>query len=69
MEKTLYNIGSGKELSIKKLASIIASTVGYHGNIIWDNSMPNGTPRKILTPSISSWLETRIILEGDTIDI
>ena len=48
VEKTLYNIGSGGELSIKELASKIASTVGYQGNIIWDKSMPNGSPRKIL---------------------
>ena len=65
MEKTLYNIGSGKELSIKKLASIIASTVGYHGNIIWDNSMPNGTPRKILdsTQILNLGWKPEIILE------
>ena len=48
VEKTLYNIGSRGELSIKELASKIASTVGYQGNIIWDKSMPNGSPRKIL---------------------
>jgi GDP-L-fucose synthase len=51
MEETLYNVGSGKELSIKELASTIASTVGFNGNVNWDKSMPNGTPRKFLDSS------------------
>ena len=65
VEKTLYNIGSGGELSIKKLASIIASTVGYQGNIIWDKSMPNGSPRKILdsTQILNLGWKPEIIME------
>ena len=42
------NIGSEFETSIKELAEIIAKTVDYHGEIIWDNSKPDGTPRKKL---------------------
>lgn len=42
------NIGSGEELSIAELAQVVKSVVGYHGEIIWDTSKPNGTPRKLL---------------------
>lgn len=42
------NVGSGKELSIKELAEIIADVVGFSGKIHWDSSKPDGTPRKLL---------------------
>lgn len=42
------NIGSGEEYSIKELASVVAETVGYNGEIEWDTSKPNGTPRRKL---------------------
>ena len=42
------NIGTGKEISIKDLAKKIANFTGYKGEIIWDNSKPDGTPRKLL---------------------
>jgi len=42
------NIGSGDEHTIEMLASIIANVVGYKGNIVWDVSKPNGTPRRKL---------------------
>lgn len=42
------NIGSGEEMSVKELALIIASQVGYQGDIVWDTNRPEGTPRKIL---------------------
>ena len=42
------NVGSGKEISIKELAFLIAKLVGYEGDIVWDTSIPDGTPRKIL---------------------
>ena len=45
------NIGSGHEVSIKDLASKISSKVGFNGEIIWDSSKPNGTPRKVLDSS------------------
>ncbi|MDC7221300.1 MAG: GDP-L-fucose synthase [Spirochaetales bacterium] len=41
------NVGSGKELSIKKLAETIARIVGFEGEVEWDSSKPNGTPRKL----------------------
>ncbi|MCR4656435.1 MAG: GDP-L-fucose synthase [Lachnospiraceae bacterium] len=41
------NIGTGKEVTIKELAEIVKATVGYEGSIVWDASMPDGTPRKL----------------------
>ncbi|MCR4938342.1 MAG: GDP-L-fucose synthase [Lachnospiraceae bacterium] len=41
------NIGTGKELTIKELADLIKKTVGYEGEIVWNNDMPDGTPRKL----------------------
>jgi len=48
LEKSFYNIGSGEEISINELAYLIQEMVGHKGKIIWDNSKPDGTPRKLL---------------------
>ncbi len=45
------NAGTGKEISIKNLTEIVAEIVGYNGEILWDTSKPNGTPRKLLDVS------------------
>ena len=45
------NAGTGKEISIKELAVLTAETIGYKGEIRWDASRPNGTPRKLLDTS------------------
>lgn len=45
------NAGTGKEVTIKELTEIVARVVGYEGEILWDTSMPNGTPRKLLDVS------------------
>ncbi len=42
------NVGTGKELTIKELAELVASIVGFEGKIGWDKTRPNGTPRKLL---------------------
>jgi GDP-L-fucose synthase len=42
------NIGSGREISIKELASLVASAANFQGKIDWDSSKPDGTPRKVL---------------------
>ena len=42
------NAGTGKELTIRQLAELVAEIVGYTGEIRWDTSKPNGTPRKLL---------------------
>ena len=45
------NVGSEDEISIKDLAILISETVGFNGEIIWDNTKPDGTPRKKLDTS------------------
>ena len=45
------NAGTGKELTIKELTELVAGIVGYEGEILWDPSKPNGTPRKLLDVS------------------
>ena len=45
------NAGTGKEITIKNLAELIAEIIGYKGKIEWDSSKPNGTPRKLLDVS------------------
>ena len=45
------NAGTGQELSIAELTRLVAKTVGYGGEILWDTSKPNGTPRKLLDVS------------------
>lgn len=47
------NAGSGREITIKALSELVAKTVGYEGAILWDESRPNGTPRKLLDISRS----------------
>jgi GDP-L-fucose synthase len=47
----LYNVGSGQELSIRDLSKVIARVVGYEGEVRWDASKPDGTPRKLLDSS------------------
>ena len=50
--ESLINIGSGVEISIRELASLIGKIVGFQGSIIFDNQKPNGTPRKLLNSSL-----------------
>ena len=45
------NIGTGKELTIKQLSELIVRTVGFTGNVVWDESKPDGTPRKLIDVS------------------
>lgn len=45
------NIGTGKELSIKALANLIKDTIGFNGDIVFDESKPDGTMRKLTDPS------------------
>ena len=45
------NAGTGKELTIKALTELVAKVVGYEGEILWDTTRPNGTPRKLLDVS------------------
>lgn len=45
------NAGTGRELTIRELTERVARVVGYEGEILWDTSKPNGTPRKLLDVS------------------
>ena len=53
------NAGTGKEISIRELAELIARIVDYRGEILWDTSKPNGTPRKLLDVSKAAALGWR----------
>jgi GDP-L-fucose synthase len=61
----LINVGVGKDLPIKELASLIAKVVGYRGSILWDSTKPNGTMRKVLNIDKLKFLgwEAKIELE------
>lgn len=57
------NAGTGKEISIKDLTELTAKVIGYTGEILWDTSKPNGTPRKLLDVSKSRDLGWRYKVE------
>ena len=57
------NAGTGKEVSIKQLTELVAQVVGYTGEILWDTTKPNGTPRKLLDVSKSAALGWRYTTE------
>lgn len=50
-DSEILNIGTGKDITIKDLAELIKKIVGYEGDIIWDTTKPDGTPRKLLDVS------------------
>ena len=51
LDEHLYNVGSGKDVTIKELAKIIQKITGHKGDIIWDATKPDGTPRKLMDVS------------------
>lgn len=66
-ESGLVNIGTGEDLSIKELAEIVKETVGYEGEITFDTSKPDGTPRKLMDVSklhSKGWKHTIDLPEG-----
>jgi GDP-L-fucose synthase len=50
-EQGLVNIGCGKDVSIKELAELIVAAVGYEGQLVFDSTKPDGTPRKLMDTS------------------
>ena len=48
---TYLNVGTGSDISIKEVANLIAKFLDYKGEIIWDSSIPDGTPKKVLDVS------------------
>lgn len=51
LDDNLYNVGTGVDLTIKELAETIQRVVGHEGDIIWDSTKPDGTPRKLMDVS------------------
>jgi GDP-L-fucose synthase len=49
--ETTINIGCGEDVTIRELAAMVAEVVGFDGEVIWDSSKPDGTPRKLLDVS------------------
>ncbi|KAL2482815.1 putative GDP-L-fucose synthase 2 [Forsythia ovata] len=64
------NVGSGKEVSIKELTELVKEVVGYEGEIVWDSSKPDGTPRKLMDSSKLEGLgwEPKISLKDGLMD-
>lgn len=63
----LVNLGSGEEVSIAELATIIANTVGYKGKIVFDKTKPDGTPRKLCDTTLlhsTGWTPKYNIRDG-----
>ena len=63
----LLNIGTGKDLTIRDAAELVAKVVGYEGDIVWDDSKPDGTPKKMLDVArveSQGWTSKVSLLEG-----
>lgn len=66
-EEIYVNIGTGEDLSINELALTVKSVVGYEGEMVYDTTRPDGTPRKLLDVSrlhASGWKHTTTLKEG-----
>ena len=67
IEGDLINIGSGEEISINDLGSLIKDIIGYKGKIIYDSSKPDGNPRKLLDSTLINdlgWKSSTPLKEG-----
>jgi len=62
----LFNVGVGSDITIKDVAELVQSIVGYTGDVVWDASKPDGTPRKLMDVSLLNRLgwEARISLDN-----
>jgi GDP-L-fucose synthase len=66
-ETKVINVGAGEDLTIKDLSNIIRRVVKYDGEIVWDITKPNGTPRKLLDTSFINsfgWYPRTTLSEG-----
>jgi len=61
----IINVGVGDDISIKALATMTQEVIGFNGDVVWDSSKPDGTPRKLMDVSKISKLgwKSRIGLE------
>ena len=67
LSEHLYNVGTGIDVTIKTLAETIQQMVGHKGNVIWDSSKPDGTPRKLMDVSkmkSMGWSSSTELTEG-----
>ena len=62
-EEGWVNIGTGSDLRIKDLANMVADVVGYKGQIKWDTSKPDGTPRKLLNVGLINSLGWKALID------
>lgn len=65
--ENLYNVGTGIDLTIKALAELLQKAVGHTGEIVWDASKPDGTPRKLMDVNKltkSGWKAKILLDEG-----
>ncbi len=61
------NVGTGEDISIQELANTVKQVVGYQGQIVWDTTKPDGTPRKLLDVSkinLLGWQAKTSLVEG-----
>ena len=66
-DEAIINVGVGKDISIRELAELIREVVGYQGEIVFDSTKPDGTPRKLLDVSrleALGWRATIPLREG-----
>lgn len=67
LDEHLYNVGTGTDLTIKALAELIQKCVGHTGEIIWDETKPDGTPKKLMDSSkliTKGWNHSVNLLDG-----
>ncbi len=68
-DSTIINVGTGEDVTIKELAGKVKNVVGYKGEIVWDTTKPDGTPKKLLDVSklhTLGWKHTTPLDEGIT---
>lgn len=66
-EQRLYNVGVGADITIKDVAELVQGIVGFDGEVIWDSSRPDGTPRKLMDVSLLNslgWKASITLEEG-----
>ena len=63
LDDHLYNVGSGSDLTIKALAEMIQKVVGHSGDIVWDETKPDGTPKKLMDSSKLNLLGWRATID------
>lgn len=67
IKEGLFNIGTGKDITIRELAEVVMEVIGFHGQIVFDRSKPDGTPRKLLNVDLMKkrgWIANTSLHEG-----